>query len=165
MASWHCHPESFWASIHIFLLQKQFTHTCFVAKTIYAHFFVAKSILAHFFVAKMIYAHFFCRKNDLSAVFVTKTIYTLCSESFCALIFFLEVKNRKETENGLGVMVAFSIQSVQDFIVFETPLSIKVNHVFSNLLNVEYENAFERKTIHYMVPSKQADQRRHFLQR
>ena len=114
----------------LFLLQKWFTHTCFVAKTIYAHFFVAKSILAHFFVAKMIYAHFFCRKNDLSAVFVTKTIYTLCSESFCALIFFLEVKNRKETENSLGVMVAFSIQSVQDFIVFETPLSIEVNVAF-----------------------------------
>ena len=42
MASWHCHPESFWASIHIFLLQKQFTHTCFVAKTIYATFFCQK---------------------------------------------------------------------------------------------------------------------------
>ena len=35
----------------------------------------------------------------------------------------------------------------------------------SNLYKIEYENAFKRKTNHYMVPSVPADQRRHFLQR
>ena len=39
----------------------------------------------HFLVARMIYA-LFCRENDLRTFFA-KTIYALCTESFCALKF------------------------------------------------------------------------------
>ena len=50
----------------LFLSQKQFTHTCFVAKTIYATFFSQKKI----------HAHFFCDKNNFHTLFLLQKWFT-----------------------------------------------------------------------------------------
>ena len=56
------------------MLQKQFTHTFFVAKTIYA-----------LFLSQNKFAHLFLSRKQFTRFFVAKTIYALCPESFSAL--------------------------------------------------------------------------------